>query len=121
MHHSVNLVVSQQLCHESGVTDIALDKAVARIPLKRGQVFQIAGVGKAIKVENRAVRIVGHERMNKIGADKTGPAGNEDRLGSKWHLSSSFPDNTLLCGLFSFLGCSGMVAQKFSGRPGTKE
>ena len=85
MHHGIYASLCKQLCYQSGIANIPLDETVMRIPFKQSQVFKISGISQTIKIVNRTLRIVGDERMNEIGTDKTGSSGNKKRGGGKCH------------------------------------
>ena len=51
------LMLGEQLGDEVEIADVALDEDVARIASQRGQVFEIAGVGQRIEVDDRFIRL----------------------------------------------------------------
>ncbi len=78
--HRVNLVLPQQLGYEGGIPDIAFDKYVPRVPIEIGQRTAIARISQQVEVDQFAdfpIRRLQGE-ANKIAADKSGTAGNEE-------------------------------------------
>jgi hypothetical protein len=75
----IHLFPSQNFCDQGGITDVTLYKPVLSITGYGCKIIQIAGICQQVKVRNPAARVVGDERMNKIGADKTSSSGNQYR------------------------------------------
>ena len=77
VEHRARLVLRQQLRHQRAVADVALHEDMARVALQRGQVFQVAGVGQLVEVDDGLVGL-GQPVENEIAADEAGAAGDEN-------------------------------------------
>ena len=73
------LVFGEQFGNEVEVADVALDEAVARVITQAGEVFEVAGVGQGIEVDDRLIGLR-QPIQDKIAADKAGATGDENHL-----------------------------------------
>ena len=64
------------------VVDVAADESVTRIGTDRREVRRIAGVGKAIEIDEWR-GFVRQPLENEVGADESGATGDEDRIRHK--------------------------------------
>ena len=77
--HRARSVLGQQLAHQGAVANIALHEHMPGIVLERGQGFQIARVSELVQVQHWLIAL--REPIQyKIGADKTGPACDENHV-----------------------------------------
>ena len=66
-----------QVSDKSLIADIALDEDMAGIVLDIFQVFQVAGIGQLIQVDQADILVFFQHIVDKVGANKTGTAGNK--------------------------------------------
>ena len=71
INHCARLVFSQQLADQIKVADIAVGKDMLGVAFETGEIFEIAGVGEFVEVDDRLI-IVSQPVEHKIGADKAG-------------------------------------------------
>src|SRR5262249_42310833 len=64
--------------HGAAVGHVALDKAVARLAGKVGQVGEVAGVGEGVEMDDRVVGLGGQDMADEVTADEAASAGDED-------------------------------------------
>ena len=62
-----------------GVADIGAHKLVALVFFERGEICGVAGVGEQVKIDDRRADRL-DPAQHKIRTDKSGAAGNEDRV-----------------------------------------
>ncbi len=77
MHHRPRAMLGQQGVHPRPVADVAAHEDMARIALKRGKIIQVAGIGQIVQIDHRLASFP-QPVKNKVGADKTGTASDED-------------------------------------------
>ena len=80
----IEIILLEQAFHQLLIADIALHKHMAGVALHVLQVFQIAGVGQLIQIDQQDLRLLFEHIMHKVGTNKTGAAG--DQIG--FHKSS---------------------------------
>ena len=73
----IEIVLLEQAFHQLLVADIALHEHMAGVALHVLQVFQIAGVGQLIQIDQQDLRVLFEHIMHKVGTDKTGAAGDQ--------------------------------------------
>ena len=79
VHHNVRMLFFKQLIYSFAVADIGLHKAEIRVIHDRRQRRQVACVGQLIETDNAVIRVFFQHVKNKIGTNKSGAAGNDDR------------------------------------------
>ena len=84
----VEIVLLEQALHQFLVADVALHEHMAGVTLHVLQVFQVAGVGQLIQVDQQDLRVFLEHIMHKVGTNKTGAAG--DQIGFHKFISSKF-------------------------------
>ena len=85
--HCVGLVSHQQPADQGGVLDATLHKDVSGMRADRGEVAEIAGIGELVERDHA---IAGGDALeDKVGADKAGTAGNQNRAR---HVETSGPE-----------------------------
>ena len=57
VQHGAGAVLGQQAVHQRAVAQVTLHKEVARIALQAGEIFQVAGVGEFVKVDDGLVAL----------------------------------------------------------------
>lgn len=62
---------------QGAIAQVALHEDVARVALQAGKVFQVAGVGEFIEVEDRLIRL-GQPVQHEVAADEAGTTGDEN-------------------------------------------
>ena len=67
----IRIVVSDELCNELNVTDISVNKDVARIILKIFEILQVSGISQCIQVDDSNIRLAVKHVVDKRGADET--------------------------------------------------
>ena len=75
--NGAGLVLGEQFGDEVEVADVTLDEGVARVSLERGEVFEVAGVGQRIEVDDGLVGM-GQPVEDEVAADEAGAACDED-------------------------------------------
>ena len=75
--HTVKIVGGKQAAHQRPVADVALHEHMAGIALHAFQVFQVSGVGELIQVYKQYILVFVQHIVYKVGADKSGAAGDE--------------------------------------------
>jgi hypothetical protein len=70
-------MLCKETVHEFRISYIAADKAVAGIALQGSEVLEVASVGKLIEIDD-GVFLKGDPVEDKIGADESGTASDED-------------------------------------------
>ena len=65
-----------------GVADVCLHKAIARVLVYAFQVFQVAGIGQLVHIDDANVLVLFHHIQDKVGADK--PCSSCDQIGFHW-------------------------------------
>jgi len=70
-------VLDKELGNQFGITDVSADKDIPGIALQRGKVLEVARVGQLVEVDD-GVFLKGDPVENKVRADESGTAGNED-------------------------------------------
>ena len=81
VHHHIGVLFFEKMVHGGPVTDVALYKAEPGAAGDGHQVGQVRGVGELVQAENPEVPVGFHHVENKVGADKSGAAGNENGHG----------------------------------------
>jgi hypothetical protein len=76
MHDPIRLKIGEGRPHGGCIADVGLKELVVRISLKIRQGSRVASVGEFVDVEDLVA--LGDKEMNKVGADESGPAGDED-------------------------------------------
>ena len=79
VNHDVRMFFFKQFIHCFAVADIGLHKAEIRVIHDRHQRRQVACVGQLIEADNAVIRVFSQHVKNKIGTNKSGAAGNDDR------------------------------------------
>lgn len=87
VQHGAGVVLGQQGIHQGAVAQVALHEHMARIALQAGQVFQVAGVGEFVEVEDGFVGL-GQPVQHEIAAYEAGAAGDENGH------ASNLPENS---------------------------
>ena len=77
MHNRVCCVFNEQVLYQLQVTNIAMHKAISRLSRHRLQIGPIARIRQRIEDHDTIIRLLRCPVANKIGADKTSAAGNE--------------------------------------------
>jgi hypothetical protein len=75
MQHRTRLVLFQQAGQQAAIGNISLHKNVARITLQAAQVFQIAGIGQFVQIDDDFIA-QREPVQHKIAANKAGTAGD---------------------------------------------
>ena len=80
IQHRVDLVLAQQLGHQSSVSDIALDKDMPCIAIQIRERSAVTRISQQIEIDQFADFPVGRLQgeTDKIAADKSGAAGDEE-------------------------------------------
>jgi hypothetical protein len=73
----IEIVLCKQALHQFLVADVALHEHMAGVALHVLQVLQIAGIGQLIQVDQQDLGVLLEHIVNKVGADKTGAAGDQ--------------------------------------------
>jgi len=73
----IEIVLLEQAFHQLLIADIALHEHMAGVALHVLQVFQVACIGQLIEVDQQDLRVLLEHIMHKVGADKTGTAGDQ--------------------------------------------
>ena len=73
----IRVIFGDQVSDKSLIADIALNKDMAGIVLDIFQVFQVAGIGQLIQVDQADILVFFQHIVDKVGANKTGTAGNK--------------------------------------------
>ena len=76
--NSVRLVVTEEPLNQFGIANVSLHKEVAGIRGKTGEIFQIAGIGEFVQVDDAEAALSGLK--DKAGADEAGPASDKKAL-----------------------------------------
>ena len=79
IQHGIRAVGLQQPAHEFGIADIALNENVVLILCQFRQIFQIAGIGQLVQIDDAFTPLPGLEDIT--GTNKTGAAGDKESLG----------------------------------------
>ena len=77
--HDVRMFFFKQFIYSFSVADIGLHKAEIQVIHDRRQRRQVACVGQLIEADNAVIRVFFQHVKNKIGTNKSGAAGNDDR------------------------------------------
>ena len=77
MNDGCGSMLAQQPIHQFPIANIALDKHMPRIAFQGRQVGGIAGIGKLVERNHAASRVT-QNRQDKIRADETGSAGDQN-------------------------------------------
>lgn len=93
------LVLGQELGDEVEITDVALDENMPGITVDRSEVLQVAGVGQRIEIDDFFVRL-SQPVEDKIAADETGAAGNEDHCVLQTRQEIAAQDKTIVFNIF---------------------
>src|SRR5437867_97165 len=73
----LNAMLPRDSVNESRITDIPVDKGVARMPLDVSQVLQIAGVAEGIEIDHLRVSLP-EEETDEVRPDEPRPAGDQN-------------------------------------------
>ena len=73
----IEIVLCKQAFHQLLVADVALHEHMAGVALHVLQVLQIAGIGQLIQVDQADILVFFQHIVDKVGANKTGTAGNK--------------------------------------------
>ena len=73
----IEVVLCKQALHQLLVADVALHEHMAGVALHILQVLQIARVGQLIQVDQQDLGVLLEHIVDKVGADKTGAAGDQ--------------------------------------------
>ncbi len=73
----IEIILLEQAFHQLLVADIALHEHMTGVALHVLQVLQVACVGQLIQVDQQDLRVFLEHIMHKVGADKTGAAGDQ--------------------------------------------
>ena len=73
------LVVGEEIHHEIEVADVAVDEHVTGVAIQRGEVLEIARVGKRVEVDDRLVRLR-QPVEDEVAADEASTAGDKNHL-----------------------------------------
>ena len=84
-----------EVAHQGGVTNIAVNEVITRIRFQPGEVVQIPGVSEEIQVDHLDVLVLLEEVPHQIGPDESGATGHEQFQRS---ITSSVPPQTSSCG-----------------------
>ena len=76
VHHVINVVLVKQALDRLFVTDIRLNKDIIRVAFHALQVFQIAGIGQLVHVDDLNVAVLVQHIDHEVRADKAGAAGD---------------------------------------------
>ena len=76
VHHVINVVLVKQALDRLFVTDIRLNKDIIRVAFHTLQVFQIAGIGQLVHVDDLNVAVFVQHIDHEVRADKAGAAGD---------------------------------------------
>ena len=79
VNHNVRMLFFKQFIYSFAVADIGLHKAEIWVIHDRRQRRQVACVGQLIEADNAVIRVFFQYVKNKIGTNKSGAAGNDDR------------------------------------------
>jgi len=77
VEHGARPALGQQALHQGSVADAAVHELVPRIGLQAGEVFEVAGVGEQVEVDDRLVAL-GQPVEHEVAADESGTAGDKD-------------------------------------------
>ena len=81
VYHHVRVLFLEEAVHRLPVADVALHEAEIGAVHHRGEVGQVCGVGEFVQAQDPEVLVGFHEVENKVGADKSGTASNENGHG----------------------------------------
>ena len=81
VYHHVRVLFFEEAVHRLPVTDVALHEAEPGAVHHRGEVGQVRSVGEFVQAQDPEVFVGFHHIENKVGADKSGAAGNENGHG----------------------------------------
>ena len=70
----VKVVLLEKLCHKFLITNIALNKHMARITLDVFQVFKISRICKLVQIYEQDVIVLFKHIVDEVGADESGTA-----------------------------------------------
>src|SRR5439155_2152312 len=70
---------THSVAHSVAVGDVAVDELVARVVRHGGEIGKVAGVGKAVKVDDLQLRIGFQQVVNEIAADEAAASRYQDR------------------------------------------
>jgi hypothetical protein len=77
MDNGVNIAGGQQGFHQGLIQDVAMDEFNVGGGFGLAQVVTFAGIGQGIQDNNLVFWMMVHPVVNKVGADKTGTAGDK--------------------------------------------
>ena len=77
--YGAGLMLGEEFGDEVEVADVALDEAVARVALHRGQVLEVAGVGQRVEVDDGLGQL-GQPVEDEVAADEAGATSNENHF-----------------------------------------
>src|SRR5699024_276058 len=80
--HIVGIILFHQAGDQFTVADVALHKDVAGIAFNVLEVFQVAGIGQLVQVDDADVLMLFQHIVHKVGTDETGTAGGKISLHS---------------------------------------
>jgi len=81
VYHHVRVLFLEEAVHRLPVADVAFHEAESGAVHHRGEVGQVRGVGEFVQAQDSEVFVDFHHIENKVGADKSGAAGNENGHG----------------------------------------
>jgi hypothetical protein len=81
--YGIDLFALQQIYYEVVIPDISMYKTKPGMIFHRGKVAFVSRIGQGIEHYYLVIRIVLDPVMYKIGANKTGTTGNEERVRSE--------------------------------------
>ncbi|MNC31830.1 hypothetical protein D3C75_801650 [compost metagenome] len=87
--HRIEAFFCEQLIDEGVVSNISLDKGVARISLQHADIVGIAGVGQGIQVHHFAVGMFLQSAADVVASDKSGSAGDKNLHGAHFFHTKS--------------------------------
>lgn len=74
--HIIEAIFLEEPSNQFLITDIALDKDMARVVLNAFKVLKISGVGRLVKVDEQDIGILLQNLVNEVGTYKTSVAVN---------------------------------------------
>ena len=79
IHHNVRMLLLKQLIHCLPVADVCLHKAEVRLVHHRLQRGKVSRICQLVQAHDPVIRMSLHHMENKVGADKPGAAGHDNR------------------------------------------
>ena len=69
-----DLLIAEQACHQSGVTDIPVNEPVGWVRIYPAEILEIPCIGELIQIRDPIIRMARDPAANKISANKSSSA-----------------------------------------------